>query len=107
MWNLGWLCPSHPPPPKPTTTTSVKPTTTKTSATPTATPTVPADGYVQTFSSLTGATQGNDYLTFGLVDTVAGESPDAEIRLNDSNEYVPDCKAMCNSVSGCGFANSK
>ncbi|TFK37656.1 hypothetical protein BDQ12DRAFT_607294 [Crucibulum laeve] len=48
----------------------------------------PSDGYHQTFSNLTGATQAGDYLTFGLVDTVA------------------DCKAMCNSVAGCNFVNS-
>ncbi|KAF9526070.1 hypothetical protein CPB83DRAFT_858613 [Crepidotus variabilis] len=51
-------------------------------------PPVPNDGYTQTFHNLTGATQASDYITFGLVDTVA------------------DCKAMCNSVSGCGFANT-
>ncbi|TFK25777.1 hypothetical protein FA15DRAFT_668113 [Coprinopsis marcescibilis] len=48
----------------------------------------PNDGYTQTFSNHTGATQGGNYLTFGLVDTPA------------------DCKAMCNSVQGCAFANS-
>ncbi|KAF9006930.1 hypothetical protein BDQ17DRAFT_248333 [Cyathus striatus] len=48
----------------------------------------PSDGYQQTFSNLTGATQAADYLTFGLVDTIA------------------DCKAMCNSVQGCNFVNS-
>jgi len=46
------------------------------------------DGYVQTFSNLSGATQAGDYLTFGLVDSVA------------------DCKAMCNSVAGCSFVNT-
>ncbi|EAU81962.1 hypothetical protein CC1G_09148 [Coprinopsis cinerea okayama7 len=48
----------------------------------------PSDGYTQTFNNHTGATQGNGYLTFGLVDTIA------------------DCKAMCNSVEGCVFANT-
>ncbi|TFK69799.1 hypothetical protein BDN72DRAFT_767578 [Pluteus cervinus] len=48
----------------------------------------PSDGYHQTFSNLTGATQAADYLTFGLVDTVA------------------DCKAMCNGVTGCDFVNT-
>ncbi|KDR74146.1 hypothetical protein GALMADRAFT_269631 [Galerina marginata CBS 339.88] len=51
-------------------------------------PPPPNDGYTQTFSNLTGATQADDFQTFGLVDTVA------------------DCKAMCNSVTGCNFANS-
>jgi len=51
-------------------------------------PPPPADGYYQTFSNLTGATQAADYLTYGLVDT------------------VPECKAMCNSVSGCNFVNT-
>ncbi|KAF8154066.1 hypothetical protein B0H34DRAFT_75558 [Crassisporium funariophilum] len=51
-------------------------------------PPPPSDGYHQTFSNLTGATQAGDYMTFGLVDTVA------------------DCKAMCNSVVGCNFVNS-
>jgi len=46
-----WLhCPKYPPPP-------------------------PSDGYHQTFSNLTGATQAADYLTYGLVDTIAGEFP--------------------------------
>lgn len=31
----------------------------------------PSDGYHQTFSNLTGATQAGDYMTYGLVDTVA------------------------------------
>ncbi|PPQ90270.1 hypothetical protein CVT25_013095 [Psilocybe cyanescens] len=46
------------------------------------------DGYTQTFSNITGATQADDFQTFGLVDTVA------------------QCKAMCNSVAGCNFVNS-
>ncbi|KAF8064154.1 hypothetical protein FPV67DRAFT_204207 [Lyophyllum atratum] len=48
----------------------------------------PTDGYTQTFANLTGATQADGYMTYGLVDTVA------------------QCKAMCNSVSGCKFVNS-
>ncbi|KAJ2920987.1 hypothetical protein H1R20_g16102, partial [Candolleomyces eurysporus] len=64
---LGFHCPKPPPPP---------------------TPNPPSDGYTQTFNNLTGATQGGDYLTFGLVDTVA------------------DCKAMCNRVERCVFANT-
>ncbi|GLB35171.1 putative fruit-body specific protein a [Lyophyllum shimeji] len=51
-------------------------------------PKPPADGYTQTFANLTGATQASDYLTFGLVDTIAG------------------CKTMCNSVNGCKFVNT-
>ena len=58
-------CPHPPPPPPPT-----------------------GDGYMQTFNNLTGATQGSDYLTYGLVDTVA------------------QCKAMCDSVNGCKFVNT-
>ncbi|EAU81963.1 hypothetical protein CC1G_09149 [Coprinopsis cinerea okayama7 len=65
-----WPWPGHPPPQPP--------------------PPPPNDGYHQTFKNLTGATQSQvgDYLTFGLVDTVA------------------DCKVMCNSVPECNFANS-
>ncbi|KIK09524.1 hypothetical protein K443DRAFT_671425 [Laccaria amethystina LaAM-08-1] len=57
---------------------------------PSAPPTTPSpsDGYAQTFSNLTGATQASDYMTYGLVDTVA------------------QCKAMCNSVNGCNFVNT-
>lgn len=46
------------------------------------------DGYYQSFSNLTGATQAGDYMTYGLVET------------------VDDCKAMCNSVNGCAFVNT-
>ncbi|KAH6919118.1 hypothetical protein BKA70DRAFT_1555055 [Coprinopsis sp. MPI-PUGE-AT-0042] len=49
---------------------------------------VPSDGYYQTFKNLTGATQAGDYITFGLVDTIG------------------DCKAMCNTVKECYFANT-
>lgn len=45
-------------------------------------------GYSQTFSNLNGATQASDYMTFGLVDTVA------------------DCISMCNKAHGCGFVNT-
>ncbi|KAF4612039.1 hypothetical protein D9613_003800 [Agrocybe pediades] len=51
-------------------------------------PPPPNDGYTQTFSNITGATQADDFQTFGLVDT------------------VEQCKAMCNSVQGCNFVNS-
>ncbi|KAF5324661.1 hypothetical protein D9611_004163 [Ephemerocybe angulata] len=51
-------------------------------------PPTPTDGYTNTFHNFTGATQAADYLTFGLVDTVA------------------DCKAMCNSIPECTFANT-
>ncbi|KIM41663.1 hypothetical protein M413DRAFT_71303 [Hebeloma cylindrosporum] len=70
-------CPAKPPKPTPTTSSAPIPTST-----------VPEDGYTQTFSNLTGATQADDYMTYGLVDTVA------------------DCKTMCNTVQGCKFANS-
>ncbi|KAK0482717.1 hypothetical protein IW261DRAFT_1606535 [Armillaria novae-zelandiae] len=46
------------------------------------------DGYSQLFSNYTGATQSPDYMTYGLVDTVAA------------------CKDMCDSVTGCVFVNS-
>ncbi|KAK0211347.1 hypothetical protein DFS33DRAFT_1252299 [Desarmillaria ectypa] len=55
---------------------------------PTSTPTPSSDGYSQTFSNYTGATQAVDYMTYGLVDTVEA------------------CKAMCDSVNGCIFVNS-
>ncbi|KAK0211348.1 hypothetical protein DFS33DRAFT_373241 [Desarmillaria ectypa] len=50
--------------------------------------TLSSDGYTQTFYNYTGATEAVDYMTYGLVDTVA------------------DCKAMCDSVNGCVFVNS-
>jgi len=79
-------CPHAPPPPKPTHT-STKPTPTSTSPTVTPTPT-PTDGYTQTFSNITAAVQADDYMTFGLVDT------------------IDQCKAMCNGVTGCKFVNT-
>ncbi|KAF5362938.1 hypothetical protein D9758_007077 [Tetrapyrgos nigripes] len=51
-------------------------------------PPPPSDGWKQTFSDLTAATQADGYLTYGLVDT------------------VDDCKAMCSSVQGCVFINT-
>ncbi|KAK0239418.1 hypothetical protein EDD85DRAFT_449279 [Armillaria nabsnona] len=51
-------------------------------------PPPPKDGYKPVFSNYTGAVQAADYLTFGLVDTVAA------------------CKDMCDSVEGCIFINS-
>ncbi|KAF5348502.1 hypothetical protein D9756_009642 [Leucocoprinus leucothites] len=48
----------------------------------------PSDGYTPTFNNITAAVQADDYMTFGLVETVV------------------DCKAMCNSVDGCGFVNT-
>jgi len=63
LLGLGFLCPSNRNPP-------------------------PDSGYHQTFNNLTGATEASDYLTYGLVDTVAA------------------CEAMCNSVTGCGFVNT-
>ncbi|PBK59677.1 hypothetical protein ARMSODRAFT_966733 [Armillaria solidipes] len=45
------------------------------------------DGYSQLFYNYTGATQSPDYMTYGLVDTVAA------------------CKDMCDSVTGCIFVN--
>ncbi|KAK0482716.1 hypothetical protein IW261DRAFT_1050807 [Armillaria novae-zelandiae] len=55
---------------------------------PTTLPTPSSDGYHQTFSNLTGATQAGDYMTFGLVETVEA------------------CKAMCDNVNGCAFVNA-
>ncbi|ESK82577.1 fruit-body specific protein a [Moniliophthora roreri MCA 2997] len=51
-------------------------------------PPPPHDGYTEVFSGYDGAIQADDYLTFGLVDTVA------------------DCKAMCDDVEGCTFFNT-
>ncbi|KAK7032612.1 hypothetical protein VNI00_012875 [Paramarasmius palmivorus] len=48
----------------------------------------PNDGWTVTFENYDGATQADDYLTFGLVDT------------------VDDCKAMCLGVDGCNFFNT-
>jgi len=92
----GWICrilrmfprlPQCPatPGPQPTTTST---TATATSSTEDPQPTVPADGYTPVFENLQGATQGDGYLTFGLVDTVA------------------HCKAMCDSIPECVFANT-
>ncbi|PPQ74975.1 hypothetical protein CVT24_010276 [Panaeolus cyanescens] len=44
--------------------------------------------YELTFSNFTGAVQADDYMTFGLVDTVEA------------------CLAMCDNVQGCHFANT-
>ncbi|KAK1224272.1 hypothetical protein PQX77_012829 [Marasmius sp. AFHP31] len=47
------------------------------------------DGYYhKVFDGLDGAIQADDYLTFGLVDT------------------IEDCKAMCEQVNGCNFINT-
>ncbi|KAF8955848.1 hypothetical protein BDZ97DRAFT_1672913 [Flammula alnicola] len=82
------------PSPKPTSTITVTDTTTATTTTTTtatvtvtstSTPTV--DGYIPTFSNITAAVQADDFMTFGLVETVA------------------DCMAMCDSVPGCTFVN--
>ncbi|KAE9407954.1 hypothetical protein BT96DRAFT_787797, partial [Gymnopus androsaceus JB14] len=48
----------------------------------------PQNGWDQTFYNLTGATQASDYMTYGLVDTIA------------------DCETMCLNVEGCVFVNS-
>ncbi|XP_006462991.1 hypothetical protein AGABI2DRAFT_194032 [Agaricus bisporus var. bisporus H97] len=44
--------------------------------------------YYQTFYDITAAVQADDYMTYGLVDT------------------VEDCLTMCDSVKGCGFVNT-
>ena len=72
-------CP-RPPPPQPdpitVTTTSVTGTGTGTSTTPFPTTTLPptpgGNEYIVTFTNATGATEADDYLTFGLVDTIEG-----------------------------------
>ncbi|KAK7444342.1 hypothetical protein VKT23_015354 [Stygiomarasmius scandens] len=46
------------------------------------------DGWVQAFGGLDGAIEADDYLTYGLVDT------------------VDDCKLMCTYVDGCTFINT-
>ncbi|KAK0206732.1 hypothetical protein DFS33DRAFT_615492 [Desarmillaria ectypa] len=52
-------------------------------------PPATGNGYTDVFSNYTGAVEGSDYLTYGLVDT------------------VQDCKDMCNSVDGCVYINCK
>ncbi|KAF9054287.1 hypothetical protein BJ165DRAFT_699570 [Panaeolus papilionaceus] len=94
FWPWAFQCPPKYPPPKPTTSkTTSKPASTSSTPTPTSsssstapTPT-PTAGYTPTFQNITGAIQADDYLTFGLVDT------------------LDDCIAMCNGVSGCNFFN--
>ncbi|KAF9557012.1 hypothetical protein CPC08DRAFT_640812 [Agrocybe pediades] len=84
-------CPKPKPTPSPTTTTKTVATTTTTTTTDTVTVTVtpvPSDGYVQIFSNITAAVQADDFMTFGLTET------------------VDDCKAMCDSVPGCTFVNT-
>ncbi|ESK87494.1 fruit-body specific protein a [Moniliophthora roreri MCA 2997] len=51
-------------------------------------PPPPSGVYTPTFTGLTGAIQADDYITFGLVDT------------------VQDCEQMCDGVSGCAFFNT-
>ncbi|KAF5355187.1 hypothetical protein D9756_005310 [Leucocoprinus leucothites] len=70
---------------KPPPYTTTEPTTTTTSTTPTPTPT---NGYIPTFYNITAAVQADDYMTFGLVET------------------VDDCMEMCDNVGGCAFANT-
>jgi len=71
-----------------TTTTTVV-TTATTTETITATPTPsPINGYIPTFTNISAAVQADDFLTFGLVDTIA------------------ECMTMCDNVVGCGFINS-
>ncbi|KXN92434.1 hypothetical protein AN958_07993 [Leucoagaricus sp. SymC.cos] len=77
--------PHYPPPPPPHHTTTKKPTPTVTKPTPTPTPT---DGYTPTFHNITAAVQADDYMTFGLVET------------------IEDCLEMCDNVQGCTFANT-
>ncbi|KAG6873099.1 hypothetical protein C0995_002942 [Termitomyces sp. Mi166 len=55
---------------------------------PPSSPSPTSNGYTETFYDLKGATEAADYLTYGLVDTVAG------------------CMAMCDSVNGCNFVNT-
>lgn len=51
-------------------------------------PSPPSNGYHSTFYNITAAVQADDYITFGMVET------------------TDDCKAMCDSVKGCGFVNT-
>ncbi|KAF6764664.1 hypothetical protein DFP72DRAFT_839727 [Ephemerocybe angulata] len=67
---------------------STSPTSSASSSGPVGPGTGNEGGYTPTFLNEIGATEAGDYLTFGLVDT------------------VDDCKAMCNSVQGCGFINT-
>lgn len=60
------------PTPTPTPTVTVTPTSTRTPPQCSPTPTAPC--YTTTFTNLTASVEGNDYLTYILVDTVAGQS---------------------------------
>lgn len=68
-------------------------------------PSPTGDGYTHVFSNLTGATEAGDYLTYGLVDTVAGMLYVYPAFLIEFMGL--DCKAMCNSIKGCAFVNSE
>ena len=68
-------CPKPKPNPSPVTTTKTVATTTTTTTTATVTITetpVPSDGYIQIFSNITSAVQADDFMTFGLTETVDG-----------------------------------
>ncbi|THV04986.1 hypothetical protein K435DRAFT_150244 [Dendrothele bispora CBS 962.96] len=68
--------PFHPKPPPPKYPYGVPP------------PPKGGDSWVQVFYGLDGAIEGDDYLTYGLVDT------------------VDDCKLMCTYVDRCSFINT-
>lgn len=77
-------CPVPKPNPQPTTTTTTKTVLSTTTTTTTATVTitaapVPSDGYIETFDNITAAVQADDFMTFGLVETVDGKTFDREI----------------------------
>ncbi|TFK74554.1 hypothetical protein BDN72DRAFT_853899 [Pluteus cervinus] len=68
-------------------TTTTTTTTSSTSSAPSPTPTL-NDGYYNTFTNLTAASQADSYMTFGLVDT------------------IDDCLAMCDNTDECVYVNT-
>uniref|UniRef100_A0A8H8CEQ0 Uncharacterized protein n=1 Tax=Psilocybe cubensis TaxID=181762 RepID=A0A8H8CEQ0_PSICU len=77
-------CP-HPPPPPP--------------------PPPANDGYTQTFSNITGATQADDFQTFGLVDTVAGEQTERPA-YHDVNGKGGSTQLTCSLFTKCHDAST-
>jgi len=83
--------PKPQPTPQPTTTTKTVATTTTTTTTATVTVTeipVPSDGYLQIFSNITAAVQADDFMTFGLVETVAGTNSRFSLMLTSSDNSL-------------------
>lgn len=70
------------------TTVNTAPKPSGTAPPPPPPPPPPPGTYKPVFTGLTGAISAPDYMTYGLVDTVA------------------DCETMCDNVSGCQFINT-